>query len=105
MWHFTRFLKMTGLWSVSLWSVSLLVGAALGDDPKCLKVGDSIPEFQCMDDQGKMWDSRKMDDDHWQRRPHPQSANGRLTRKRQSRSLGVYPQGGGQIVAPQFNKK
>ncbi len=59
MWHFTRFLKMTGLWNVSLWSVSLLVGAALGDDPKCLQVGDSIPEFQCLDDQGKMWDSRE----------------------------------------------
>ena len=49
---------MIGIWTVSLWSVSILVGAALGDDPKCLQVGDSIPEFQCQDDKGKMWDSR-----------------------------------------------
>ena len=60
MWHLTRLLTITGLWSVSLWSISLLlVGAALGDDPKCLQVGDSIPEFQCLDDQGKMLDSRE----------------------------------------------
>ena len=59
MWHFTRLLMTIGLWSVSLWSISLLVGVASGDDPKCLKVGDSIPEFQCLDDQGKMWDSRE----------------------------------------------
>ena len=59
MWHFTRLLTIRGFWSVSLWSISLLVGAALGDDPKCLQVGDSIPEFQCLDDQGKMWDSRE----------------------------------------------
>ena len=60
MWHLTRLLTMTGLWSVSLWSISLLlVGAAFGDDPKCLQVGDSIPEFQCLDDQGKMLDSRE----------------------------------------------
>ena len=59
MWHLTRFLTRSGLWSVSLWSISLLVGAAIGDDPKCLKVGDSMPEFQCLDDQGKMWDSRE----------------------------------------------
>ena len=141
MWHLTRLLTMTGLWSVSLWSISLLlVGAALGDDPKCLQVGDSIPEFQCLDDQGKMLDSReyvgkqmlviffypsdfafcctrqaqryrdcqkeladlgdcrKMDDDHRQRRPHPQSTNRRLTRKRQSRSFEICPQVGGQIV-------
>ncbi len=58
MLHFTRWPTMSGLWSVSLWSISLLVAAALGDDPKCLQVGDSIPEFQCLDDQGKMWDSR-----------------------------------------------
>ena len=59
MWHLTRFLTRSGLWSGSLWSISLLVGAAIGDDPKCLKVGDSMPEFQCLDDQGKMWDSRE----------------------------------------------
>ena len=59
MWHLTRLLTMTGLWSVSLWSISLLVGAALGDDQKSLQVGDSIPEFQCLDDQGKMLDSRE----------------------------------------------
>ena len=58
MWHVTRFLKSTSLWSVSLWSVSLLVGAASGDDSKCLQVGDAIPDFQCLDDQGKMLDSR-----------------------------------------------
>ena len=60
MWHLTRLLTMTGLRSVSLWSVLLLlVGPAVGNDPKCLQVGDSIPEFQCLDDQGKMWDSRE----------------------------------------------
>ncbi len=59
MWHLKRLLTITGLWTISLWSISLLVGAALGDDPKCLKAGDSIPEFQCLDDQGKMWDSRE----------------------------------------------
>ena len=59
MWHLTRFLTMSGLLSVSLWSISILMAAAFGDDPKCLQVGDSIPEFQCLDDQGKMWDSRE----------------------------------------------
>ncbi len=54
-----RLLTMSGLWSVSLFSITLLMGAAFGDDPKCLQVGDSIPEFQCLDDQGKMWDSRE----------------------------------------------
>ena len=59
MWHFMRLRMLSGLWSVSLWSIALLVGAALGDDPKRLQVGDSIPEFQCLDDEGKMWDSRE----------------------------------------------
>ena len=43
---------MTGLWSACLW------GAAWGDERTSLQVGDSVPEFQCLDDQGKMLDSR-----------------------------------------------
>lgn len=54
MWHLTRLFTMTGICSISL-----LVGTAVGDDPKCLQVGDAIPEFQCLDDQGKMLDSRE----------------------------------------------
>ena len=52
MWNAMRLFVMTGLWSVSL-----LCGIALCDDAKGLQVGDKVPDFQILDDQGRMWKS------------------------------------------------
>ncbi|MEQ1831079.1 MAG: peroxiredoxin [Pirellula sp.] len=54
MWHLTQLFAVT-----SIWGASLFVGVAVADPPQCLQVGDAIPEFQCLDDQGKMLDSRQ----------------------------------------------
>ena len=49
--HTTRLLTITGLIGGFL-----LAGAVRGDEG--LQVGDSVPDFKCLDDQGQIWDSR-----------------------------------------------
>ena len=52
--HATRLFTMTGLLGVFL-----LAGTASGGDENALQVGDSVPDFKCLDDQGLIWDSRE----------------------------------------------
>lgn len=51
--HSTRLFTITGLLSAFL-----LAGTAGGGDENSLQVGDLVPEFKCLDDQGQIWDSR-----------------------------------------------
>ena len=53
MHHSTRLFTITGLMGGLL-----LTGAACQGQVNALQVGDSVPDFKCLDDQGQIWDSR-----------------------------------------------
>ena len=58
--HSTRLFAITGLMGGFL-----LAGAASRGEENALQVGDSVPDFKCLDDQGLIWDSR----DHVGKKP------------------------------------
>lgn len=58
--HATRLFTLTGL--LSGW---LLAGAVSLAEEQTLQLGDLVPVFECLDDQGQIWDSR----DHIGKRP------------------------------------
>ena len=51
--HATRLFTITGLIGGFL-----LAGAVSRGEENALQVGDLVPEFKCLDDQGQIWDSR-----------------------------------------------
>ena len=53
MWHATRLLfSLTGILCGHLWAAT-----SFGDESADLQVGDAAPEFQCVDDRGRLWNS------------------------------------------------